>query len=421
MLRLAVSACVLTLAAGRAAADVPWLDDELREQPPAPAQVLAFEPAQARLTWRVDAAAASTGSGTPMEHAAVGEATVGAEAAVTGEACDFVVVGGQADARTDRDHVALQQWASVCPVSGVVNLELDHRLELAVTPRLLAPPHLRREGTWRETVGVGMSVRTELPGPPDADHRYVALAEAHLAPSFGWVPGHADQLDVGLTADMAFARYHAEPRAGGPGRELRVIDAHVEVVAPATPADRHGYPGGRTAITMDLDVVRAEGWRWAGLRWGAALGVGDAMVTDATGPGDPRLGSVLAGEAGADVERDLGRLTARLDAGRSVWPTYDGQAVVDDHVAASLRGAVARWQGRVELTAARGRLVSAGGLTDADRGGVSADLERALGHGLVARGHAELGKSVYAARATFGEPVWAAEATVSLGLHAGTR
>lgn len=406
-------------------AETPWAVSEVRQGVGGgPVPELTFT--GARFSWRADAQAGVTGQGATMggvrSGAGTGEASVGAELAISNEGCDVLVLGGQVDVRSDRDDVAVQQWGELCPISGVFTLRLDHRLEWAVTPRLLAPPRLRAEGTWRETFGMGYAVRVGTGLAADGTRYALEVADVRMAPTLSWVPGHAELFDIGVVADLSFLRFVIAP-ADGSRRDVRLIEGRIEAAPMAS---------GLLAMTFDLDLVRAEGWRAAGVTWGAALGVGDASLQApaASPPGAPMQPAgtrvydyvdAIAGTFALHGERNLGSLVARVDVDRALWPTYDGRAVIEDRVTASVRGERDRWRGRLDAVAARTRVLTLDGLTSAPRGGVSVDVEHALGAHLVARGHVEVAKSVYASGGSFAAPAWGAEASVSIGVHAGNR
>jgi hypothetical protein len=414
--------------AGRAAADEPsWTLDEVRS-PVAREAMGDFALTDASLTWRVDAAAGVTGRGAREGGARLGEASVAAEIAITGEACDVLVLGGQADLRSDRDDVAVQQWGSLCPIAGLFTLRIDHRLEWAVTPRLLAPPRLRAGGTWRETVGIGYAIRLGTAVEDDGERYYLEAATVRMAPTLSWVPGRAELFDMGVIADMSFLRFVRERTVSVPAgaaidrRDLRFIEAHIE----ASPQS-----SGALAMTFELDGLRMEGWRAFGVTWGGAIGLGAADVTE---PAVLPPGTMLP--AGTEVydqgmamgptfalhgERAIGGLVARVGVDRVLWPIGDGLAVIDDEVTASVRGERGGWRGAIEAVAARGHLVHVDGVTSAPRGGLAVDVERALAGPLVARAHVEAGRSVYASGASFDAPAWGAEASLSIGVHAGNR
>lgn len=411
-MRALFTAGLVLAAAASAHAQAPT-DDELR-QDTARLDRVELSAAATRFTWRLDAIAASTAAGTRDERTGDGALSVGAELAVSGELCDFLAAGGQLDLRTGARAMAVQQWASACLLSGAFTLVLDHRLVWDVEPRLLAPPRLRPDSNRQETVGLTSAVSTDLRDDLPRHRHHVELARFRVAPTVTWTPEAVDDFDLSIALDLAFIRYLRTPRDGTLPAELTIVGASVGVTTPAIVGEW------RYAHTVELDVVRAEGWRWAGLRWGASLGVGDA-VTQRSVDMTHELGSAMVGRAGASVERDLGPLVARLDAGRHLWPTYDGRAVIDDRVRASLAGDVGPWRGRLELAAARARLVAPDGLTTTDQGGVAVALSRALGDHATARAHVEVARSVYAPGASFAAPRWGAEALASIELHAGNR
>src|SRR5690349_15205467 len=109
----------------------------------------AYEPvydvtaADLRFSWRTDAVGAT--STIRQGDASVTEATasLGAEIAISHEACDLFVAGGQADVRSGETPLSFQQWTSFCPLSGDIKIALANRLAWDVRARLLAPPRQR--------------------------------------------------------------------------------------------------------------------------------------------------------------------------------------------------------------------------------------------------------------------------------------
>lgn len=415
------AALALLLVAAPAAADpLDLREDALREG------AVEVEPADVRVTWRADAVAASTGSGTRAARAGEHTASVGAEVAVSSDDCDFVLAGGQVDARTgDGAPLAFQQWASVCPLAGAIHVGLDHHLVWDVEPSLLAPPRLRREGNRRETIGFEMGVHKERPVDPmrlvPLPREYADLVTARMELGFGWVPDRPDALEVSVGARVGFVRWVREREDGGAPFDLRVIAVEMDAVMPAAAMRAPGERAVAMAWGMKLDVARVDGVRAGGFRLGAALGFGDAALSWSDGMEGGFL-DVIAGRASASIERDVGRVTARVAAGRDLWPTWDGRAVIDDRVTASVAAELASVRGRVEVSAARvGLLALETGFDQTDVGGATVIAERDLGGHVTARARVDLGRSVYAAGATFDRPRWAAEGLVSLSVHAGTR
>ena len=415
-MRSVLALCAL---AGAATADPLALrEDALRERP------VELEAADVKLTWRVDAVGASTGSRTAAANALAHTASVGAEVAVTGPYCDFLAAGGQVDARSgELAPLALQQWASLCPLSGVVRVILDHRLLWDVTPRLLAPPRLRPDGNRRELIGFEFGAWGEKERNPFArvpvPREYAGLMAMRLEIGVGWASDASRTEDISASVDVDVVRYVIERLDGTPPFEARLVSFAFDMVDPTDPAD----PRWNLVTTMRLDAGRVDGVRvGGGVRLGAALGLGLAGVMWSPDGRMTTSNDVIAGRAALSLERDLGDATVRVAAGRDLWPTWDGRAVFDDRVTASVRATAAGVRGRVEASAARVRLLDADhGLRDTPVGGVAVIAERDLGDHLTARGHVEVGRSVYAAGASFEAPRWAAESVLSLQLHAGNR
>jgi hypothetical protein len=355
------------LAAPAAADDEVWAMDDVRsayQHEPIGELVLT----SARLTWRLDASAATRGQAGAGDRRGVGEASVSGEVAITGQACDVLVVGGRADVASDRDDVAVQRWGALCPIAGVFTMRVDHRLEWAVRPRLRAPPRLRAEGTWREPVGLGYAVGIGTNGEPSGRRDYLEAATARMAPTVSWVPGRPELFDLGVVADMAFLRFATDPGDGAPVRDVRIVEAHVEAAPLAS---------GVMAMTMEVDGLRMEGWRIAGTTWGAAIGLGAADLTaplEMVPPhevGTPPMAhrSALATTYALHGERPVGPMTARVELDRALWPTFDGRTVIEDRVTAGVRGERGAWRGRLDAVVARAHVLTFDGLTGAPRGG----------------------------------------------------
>lgn len=377
--------------------------------------------ADVRFTWRTDLIAAMRNDGAALAQ----DLSASAELAVTGSDCDFVAAGGQADLqRTAEAPLALQQWASVCPLSGVARIAIDHRLVWDVRPRLLAPPRLRPDGNRSETVGVEMSLWREKPVNPynrmPSPREYARMGATRAEITAPWSEDGA-ALDLAMTVRMDAIHYTRERLDGSPPFELHVMTIAADVMGAAEPAMDVAGRTPSTASALRFDAGRVEGVRLGGgVRLGAALGFGDAMIM--YGGRTPGMVDALVGRAGLSLERDLAGVRARVEAGRDLWPTWDGRAVIDDRVTASAAGAIGGVRGRIALSAAAARLLTAGGtLTTTTVGGLSASGERALTGCLTARGYLEVGRSVYAAGASFEAPRWAAEGMLSLQLHAGNR
>jgi hypothetical protein len=374
---------------------------------------LDVRPAETHVTWRMGAVAASSAARTRDTREVDGIGSVGAEVAVSGPACDFVIAGGQLDVAARPLSRSAQQWASVCLVSGKVELVFDHRLEWDVEPSLIAPPRLLPRGNRRETVGVTFGVRLDE-GTADGVRRSTELAAWRSTVSIGW---GQDDLSSSVAAEVAFYRAVWDRGDGSP-RSLALGVAGVEAGSPPTSVD----PTGRFAMAGRVDVVRAEGWRLAGLRWGAGLGVVQAATVAASETAmDPRSASALAGRVDLSAEREVGAATVRAHAGRSAWTAYDGRAVIDDRVALSARGAAGAWRGDLQVSAARDLILDPDGPATVLVGGAALTLSRSLGDHLDARAELQAARSVYAPGATFTAPGWAAEARLSLALHAGSR
>jgi len=382
--------------------------------------------ADLRTSWRVDAIGATESVAAGGELTSLATASVGGEVAVSHEACDIVVAGGQADLRTGDQPLSFQQWASLCPLAGILRLELDHRLAWDVRPRLLAPPRLRPGASRRETIGIEMVGATERwndPGPlslapPPAE--YTMAVYARMDVGFGWLAGAGAPLDLQAKADMRGFGFRRERDDGSTPLEVWVFAAKADILT------RDDVMSANLGAAARFDAVEVTGARAAGLRWGGRLGVGMGFVSGGEGA-RARVASVLTGLGELSVERDVVRkpddlLTVRGTAGRDAWPLWDGRLVVDDRVTAEVAIHKRRLSLRSQLALARSHLVAVDGtVTDGTTGGLTQIADLTVTRHLTLRSRTEVGVSAYAPGATADAPGRAVETTLTAVLHAGSR
>jgi hypothetical protein len=382
--------------------------------------------ADLRFSWRADAVGAT--STLQLGDTSVTEATasLGAEIAISHEACDLFVAGGQADVRSGETPLSFQQWASFCPLSGDVKLAFANQLAWDVRARLLAPPRLRPGEQRQDTFSfemTGTRDRVNDPGPLSLvppPPEYLAFVASKLDLTVGWDAGAPGPLDISVTEALYAANYTRERADNGPPLDLWVLGARATILS-----YEGGMPdGGGFASAARMDAFRLAGARIAGLRVGADLGLGMGFASDAD---TPRTSSLLTGTGGVSVERDFLRGkdeigTLGVTAARDLWPLWDGRVVIDDRatLAYGFRHHALRVRG--ELAGARTHLLATDGrLTAGNSGGLTTVAEYDVGKHLTLRSRNELGWSVYAPGATADAPRRAVEAMVTAIVHAGSR
>jgi hypothetical protein len=420
---------VVALALAPAAAEAQVLDTRewsLRQT--------AYEPvydvtrADLRFSWRTDAVGAT--ATTALDGgASVTQATasLAAEVAISHEACDLLVAGGQADARSGDTPLAFQQWASFCPLSGAMRIAIAHHLAWDVRARLLAPPRQRPGDQRQETITFEMSgwrERVNDPGPlslapPPPEWMAFVASKTDLA--IGWqaqTTATSGPLDLSMTSSLYSMRFERERADNGPPLEVWVIGMRAMFLA-----HENGTDDNSVAMAARMDAFRLTGARLAGLRVGADLGIAMGSATDAT----PQLASMLTGVGGVSVERDFLRgaedlATLGATAARDVWPLWDGRVVIDDRATLSYGMRKQKLRLRGELAAARTHLLAADAtLTTGVNGGFTGVAEYDLSKHVTLRSRNELGWSVYAPGATADAPRRAVEAMITAVLHAGNR
>jgi hypothetical protein len=415
----------LLLTPALAAADGAWETREgsLRETAYQP--VYDVTRADLRFTWRADAIGAT--ATTMQGDASVTEATasVGAELAISHEACDLLVAGGQADVRSGETPLSFQQWASFCPLSGDLRIAFGHHLAWDVRARLLAPPRQRPGDQRRETITFEMSGFREqvndagplslAPPPPE----WLGFVAAKTELAIGWQADTPGPLDIAMSSSLYTMRYERERADHGPPLDLWVLGMQANVLA-----YEDGMQTGDMATTARMDAFRLSGARVGGMRVGADLGLAMGFATDAA---TTRLASVLAGVGGLSAERDVRRgtddiATAGISARRDVWPLWDGRVVIDDRATLGYGWRKRKLRVRGEVSGARTHLVAADGtLTTGENGGLTTVAEYDVSKHLTLRSRNELGWSVYAPGATADAPRRAVEAMVTAVVHTGTR
>lgn len=391
----------------------------------------AYEPvydvtaADLRFSWRTDAVGATSTTMLQGESTTLATASLAAEVAISHEACDLFVAGGQADLRSGESPLAFQQWASFCPLSGAMRIAFAHHLAWDVRARLLAPPRQRPGDQRQETITFEMSGfrdRINDPGPlslvpPPREWMSFVAARTDLA--VGWQADTPGPLDLSMTSSLYTMRYERERADNGPPFDLWVLGMRAMVLA-----YEDGMRGSDTAMAARMDAFRLSGARVAGLRVGADLGIAMGSATDSA---TTRIASMMTGVGGISVERDVLRggedvATLGVTAARDVWPLWDGRVVIDDRATLGYSQNLRRLRLRGELAAARTHLLAADGrLTAGNTGGLTTVAEYDVSTYLTLRGRNELGWSVYAPGATADAPRRAALAMVTAVVHAGTR
>lgn len=359
--------------------------------------------------FRVDALAAALATTEGKDRHAGGAGTVSAEVGLAATPdCDLAALGGQVATRSDDRVVSAQQWASVCPLGGDGNLTFDHRLEWDVTPRLLAAPHLRPGVQRRETVA--FNVQGSLRPVPEHEDWQQQGGALRLGFQYGWADG-APTGDLRPMMDVVLRSFRHGYGDDGPPLTIAAITTRLEGMLVT------GDPAAPDVMSLSGDLARVEGVRAAGLRFGGRLG-GRIVAESAGTMATYQMRTWAVGEADASAERDLARgWTTRLAVERHGWPVWDGRFVVDDRATWSVLTRHERWSAHLDLAAARTHLLQLQGDPIVPTGGVTAEGQVVLGHGVGLQLRSELGRSVYAPGATLDEPRWASETWLMLAAH----
>jgi hypothetical protein len=418
-------AITVVLSPTAAAADLVDTREGALHETATPPLVYDVSRADLRFSWRTDAVGAS--ATLLQKGASVTEATasLAAELAVSHEACDLFVAGAQADVRSGESPLSFQQWASFCPVAGVIRIAFAHRLAWDVRARLLAPPRQRPGDQRRETItfemlGAREHVNDAGPlslAPPPPEHLSFVASKTDL--SVGWRADTPGPLDLTMQTSLYTMTFERARADNGPPLDVSVLGMQATVLA-----YEDGLHDSDMATTARMDAFQLSGARVAGLHVGADLGLAMGFASDNA---TPRVASILTGVAGVSVEHDVARGEADLStfgatARRDVWPLWDGRVVVDDRATLGYARTRRKLRLRTDLALARTHLVAADAtITSGTNGGLTTIAEYDVGRHLTLRSRNELGWSVYAPGATADAPRRAAEAMVTAVVHAGSR
>jgi hypothetical protein len=307
------------------------------------------------------------------------EGALGVEVAVESEACRYVVIGGQARLSTRAGETAssAEQWASVCPFSGMFHLELTHHLEWDVRPSFAAPRIYPRAPYSRERIGVlWRSLDIDL---GDGMRFIFADVETEIAVAFA--PEQSE-----MTVRLDFIRF-----VGTHGGSVDLFRTRV-----------HDVIRGTSTFAMEFAPVALGNVRLGrdDLRLDAEAGfvVGQISLLDEDPMTPPELlVAVTTFSARTRVRGGGDRLSWSGGYVRSIFPTLDGAIALEDRFSASAGHRRGAWtvgaQGFAAVT----------NLWDATRdhdvgvtGGGELSAGRDLGHGLHAGAFAEIARTYYA-------------------------
>jgi hypothetical protein len=365
-----------------------------------------------RLAWRAEALAGATATGAADPSAGV-LGSVSGELALAAPDCHRIAVGGQVAVRSADARLAIQQWVSACPFADHERLAFDHRFEWDVAAPLLATPRLGPGLRRRETVGLELGGGAGYLEKTGSQRWWARAPWARAEAQIGWgESGRAEEVEVQLVGNIGTVR-----REYGDGRPDFVMSFLGFAASNSVPLWLDERPG---VTSLYGDLASFSGLPLGGFRLGGRTGGRLVDLTHVRGTGFKSV-LTLVGEGAASLERDVAAgMTLRIAAERQGWSTRDGQFAIDDRATLSLDIARARLRTGIGLTAAAVHVLDIdAGRTTSGVGGLFSDVELEVREHVIVKARLEGGRSMHVAGGALDAPVWAAEATVMIGLRAG--
>jgi len=382
--------------------------DAMRESALVDPGFMVIQTKMLALRYRLDAVAAGLASTDGNERQGGGVGTASVDLGLGAKTnCDLVAAGAQVSGRSSERLLSISQWASICPLaemgSGRGYIDLDHRLDWDVTPRLLAVPSMRQGAQRRETVGFDF-VGSLVPWHADEDPNdpttveWIQGGRARMEVAVGWSDDERMK-DVLFFFDIVFRTYHRDYHDDKP-LTLDVAKLRMDVAGLTRDPDE------RTSGTLAADLGKIEGLRAGPFRFGARLGGrvgGIAKGRDET----YAMEHIAVGEGALSAE--LG--PARLEGERKSFVAWDTRLVVDNRATASVRGSLDL---SIAHTALRGINTRAKAVT----GGVLAEAAYDVSKHLSLRARSEFGRSLYIPGVQLEQPRWASETMLLVAARA---
>lgn len=327
-----------------------------------------------------------------------GHLELGAEFRIEAPSCDLLALGGQVRLTRERvsDGVSAQQWARICLLvnSRVMETELTHHLEWDVVPPLSARRYLRAARNRRETITLSIApVRLPIDflnsQPSTGSKGDVIIFALRIQPTFLWSTVHA--LDVEMAVEIAPFRYlrYDESSLGDRFWMLEVLPVGLDAMGDAT--------------VMSIGLLRLTD---IPLGSDAVLGSGYIGIDYATG--GPfinefeRQMEFYEASYRLSLEAVIEQFEGAMALTRDTWPMFDGSAVLEHRLEASIAGSYHqhRWQARgfvADTVVRTPSEVTTGGLaTDqAPTGGLALHWRRAVIDQLDVEVGVEVARSFY--------------------------